>query len=363
MSSGGEQAAERTEQASHEQHAEAEQPPFLASDTEDSSADQLTAGDMSQLGEESKSYNNLLKKTWTAEEDRLLAEIVTREGAHKWSMIAASLPGRAGKQCRERWYNHLCPDVRKGSWTAEEDRIIMESVREHGTRWSFIVKLLPGRTDNAIKNRYNSAMRKQRRLQMIEEAAANGVVLPIRPRGRPEGSGNKAKRKREEDKRTRAEAGEGDENLSSTIASVSSPHRSDESRAEIVAPMPKPRSKLTKKQRTSSKANAARYLKDEEAWGKSSGSPVPSHEAPTSGMALDGLPQALHPGTNTSPCALAQSTERLSTIICAGDAHGLSENLDDFVSATPTGIRALAHACTGVLLCLSCQMCLARRFS
>ena len=49
--------------------------------------------------------------------------------------------------CLRRWFNHLCPDVKKGSWTADEDRVIMESVREFGTRWSHIVKLMPGRTE------------------------------------------------------------------------------------------------------------------------------------------------------------------------------------------------------------------------
>ena len=48
-------------------------------------------------------------------------------------MIAAQLPGRIGKQCRERWFNHLAPEVKKGEWPAEEDRLIMDSVRAHGT--------------------------------------------------------------------------------------------------------------------------------------------------------------------------------------------------------------------------------------
>ena len=70
---------------------------------------------------------------------------------------------------RSRWFNHLCPEVKKGAWTAEEDRVIMESVARYGTRWSKIVKLMPGRTDNAIKNRYNSAMRRQKRLERLKK--------------------------------------------------------------------------------------------------------------------------------------------------------------------------------------------------
>ena len=55
----------------------------------------------------------------------------------------------------------MCPDVKKGSWTADEDRVILESVREFGTRWSHIAKLMPGRTDNSIKNRWNSAAHRE----------------------------------------------------------------------------------------------------------------------------------------------------------------------------------------------------------
>lgn len=177
---------------------EAEFVPAFLNDGSDME-DELGPSRADEEGDDDDPTKNNFKKSWTEVEDRILSEIVAKGGAHKWSTIAASLPGRAGKQCRERWYNHLCPEVRKGSWTAEEDHIIMESVREHGTKWSFIVKKLPGRTDNAIKNRYNSAMRRQKRLQRLEEAAANGEVVPTRPRGRPEGSGKKAKRKHEDE--------------------------------------------------------------------------------------------------------------------------------------------------------------------
>lgn len=106
-----------------------------------------------------------VKRAWTEAEDKLLVEVVEKYGAQRWSLIASHMSGRIGKQCRERWFNHLCPAVKKGEWTVEEDLLIEQGVAELGTRWSEIVKRLPGRTDNAIKNRYNSNQRRHQRMQ------------------------------------------------------------------------------------------------------------------------------------------------------------------------------------------------------
>ena len=68
----------------------------------------------------------LIKGPWTKDEDDKVVELVSKYGVKSWSHIARELKGRLGKQCRERWYNHLSPDINKAAWTLEEDRVIVE---------------------------------------------------------------------------------------------------------------------------------------------------------------------------------------------------------------------------------------------
>lgn len=100
------------------------------------------------------------KGSWTAEEDNILREKRSLYG-RKWAKIAAHLPGRQGKQCRERFVNHLDPELKKGEWTDDEEAILIAMHEHHGNRWANISKQLPGRSDNDVKNHWYSTIQRK----------------------------------------------------------------------------------------------------------------------------------------------------------------------------------------------------------
>jgi Myb-like DNA-binding domain len=100
------------------------------------------------------------KGSWTPEEDAILKDKRLLYG-RKWAKIAAHLPGRQGKQCRERFVNHLDNELKKGEWADDEEAILIALHEIHGNRWANISKQLPGRSDNDVKNHWYSTIQRK----------------------------------------------------------------------------------------------------------------------------------------------------------------------------------------------------------
>ncbi|KAJ6695990.1 TRANSCRIPTION FACTOR MYB8-RELATED-RELATED [Salix koriyanagi] len=116
---------------------------------------------------------------WTAEEDSKLARCVEVHGAKRWKTVALkSGLNRCGKSCRLRWLNYLRPNIKRGNISCEEEDLIIRLHKLLGNRWSLIAGRLPGRTDNEIKNYWNSHLSKKITNQTGKERMADQPSTP-----------------------------------------------------------------------------------------------------------------------------------------------------------------------------------------
>jgi hypothetical protein len=102
----------------------------------------------------------LVKGPWNRQEDEEVLAWVQLHGPLDWAGCSELVSGRSAKQCRERWTNTLDPNIKKGDWTDVEDGVIFREYRARGPKWTEIAKLIPGRSENSIKNRFYSTLRK-----------------------------------------------------------------------------------------------------------------------------------------------------------------------------------------------------------
>ncbi|GAB4829480.1 hypothetical protein Ancab_019153 [Ancistrocladus abbreviatus] len=129
------------------------------------------------MGHRCCSKQKVKRGLWSPEEDEKLVKCITTHGHGSWSSVP-KLAGlqRCGKSCRLRWINYLRPDVKRGTFSEEEERTIIEVHRIVGNRWAQIAKHLPGRTDNEVKNFWNSCIKKKLLAQGLDPNTHN--LLP-----------------------------------------------------------------------------------------------------------------------------------------------------------------------------------------
>ncbi|KAF8048694.1 hypothetical protein N665_2432s0005 [Sinapis alba] len=115
--------------------------------------------------------------TWSQQEDDILRQQISLHGTQNWAIIASKFTDKSTRQCRRRWYTYLNSDFKRGGWTPEEDTLLCEAQRLFGNRWTEIAKVVSGRTDNAVKNRFTTLCKKRAKYEAM--AKENSIVSSV----------------------------------------------------------------------------------------------------------------------------------------------------------------------------------------
>eukprot|EP00850_Spirogloea_muscicola_P022085 SM000276S10297 [mRNA] locus=s276:18757:21744:- [translate_table: standard] len=123
-------------------------------------------------------HEDKVRGPWSPEEDALLCKGVEKYGPRNWRLIGEPIVGRSPKSCRLRWVNQLNPHINKAPYTDQDNEVIMMGWEKFGNQWAKIAKLLHNRTDNSIKNHWNSSLRK-RYEQILRERKHQQMVMQL----------------------------------------------------------------------------------------------------------------------------------------------------------------------------------------
>jgi hypothetical protein len=138
-----------------------------------------SCSDLDNQNEARGRSESFLRSKFSLEEDDSLRSLVSRFGEHNWHVIAAHMPGRNPRQCRERWVNYLSPLLNTSTWTPAEDQLLIEKHAELGTKWVQIAKFFPSRTAAMVKNRFHVLSRKQVRDEELQRSCDPLLMIMV----------------------------------------------------------------------------------------------------------------------------------------------------------------------------------------
>ncbi|KAL8227538.1 hypothetical protein R6Q57_015122 [Mikania cordata] len=122
--------------------------------------------------------------SWSQEEDDILRDQISIHGTDNWAIVASKFKDKTTRQCRRRWFTYLNSDFKKGGWTQEEDMLLCEAQKIFGNRWTEIAKVVSGRTDNAVKNRFSTLCKKRAKNEALAKENNTSYISTNKKRTR-----------------------------------------------------------------------------------------------------------------------------------------------------------------------------------